>query len=159
MLKPITLLTCLAMMFNVVTIKADNAPKTIADYAEECGLSESEFILFSSVVEAESNRQAPAEGELTTEGRVYIAVTIINRVNDSRFPSTVEGVLTQRGQFSTVRNGQSVTNRTAYSDEAVIAAYEWIEQGDAPECLFFNCRGYFSGREPVAYVGGNYFSS
>ena len=159
MLKPITLLTCLAMMFNVVTIKADNAPKTITDYAEECGLSESEFILFSSVVEAESNRQAPAEGELTTEGRVYIAVTIINRVNDSRVPSTVEGVLTQRGQFSTVRNGQSVTNRTAYSDEAVIAAYEWIEQGDAPECLFFNCCGYFSGREPVAYVGGNYFSS
>lgn len=159
MLKPITLLTCLAMMFNVITIKADNAPKTITDYAEECGLSESEFILFSSVVEAESNRQAPAEGELTTEGRVYIAVTIINRVNDSRFPSTVEDVLTQRGQFSTVRNGQSVTNRTAYSDEAVIAAYEWIEQGDAPECLFFNCRGYFSGREPVAYVGGNYFSS
>lgn len=159
MLKPITLLTCLAMMFNVVTIKADNAPKTITDYAEECGLSESEFILFSSVVEAESNRQAPAEGELTTEGRVYIAVTIINRVNDSRFPSTVEDVLTQRGQFSTVRNGQSVTNRTAYSDEAVIAAYEWIEQGDAPECLFFNCCGYFSGREPVAYVGGNYFSS
>lgn len=159
MLKPITLLTCLAMMFNVVTIKADNAPKTITDYAEECGLSESEFILFSSVVEAESNRQAPAEGELTTEGRVYIAVTILNRVNDSRFPSTVEDVLTQRGQFSTVRNGQSVTNRTTYSDEAVLAAYEWIEQGDAPECLFFNCRGYFSGREPVAYVGGNYFSS
>ena len=159
MLKPITLLTCLAMMFNVVTIKADNAPKTITDYAEECGLSESEFILFSSVVEAESNRQAPAEGELTTEGRVYIAVTILNRVIDSRFPSTVEGVLTQWGQFSTVRNGQSVTNRTAYSDEAVIAAYEWIDQGDAPECLFFNCRGYFSGREPVAYVGGNYFSS
>ncbi len=159
MLKPITLLTCLAMMFNVVTIKADNAPKTITDYAEECGLSESEFILFSSVVEAESNRQAPAQGELTTEGRVYIAVTILNRVNDSRFPSTVEDVLTQRGQFSTVRNGQSVTNRTTYSDEAVLAAYEWIEQGDAPECLFFNCLGYFSGREPVAYVGGNYFSS
>ena len=159
MLKPITLFTCLAVMFNVVTIKADNAPKTITDYSEECGLSESEFILFSSVVEAESNRQAPAEGELTTEGRVYIAVTILNRVNDSRFPSTVEGVLTQRGQFSTVRNGQSVTNRTTYSDEAVLAAYEWIEQGDAPECLFFNCRGYFSGREPVAYVGGNYFSS
>lgn len=159
MLKPITLLTCLAMMFNVITIKADNAPKTITDYAEECGLTEDEFILFSSVVEAESNRQAPAQGELTTEGRVYIAVTILNRVNDSRFPSTVEDVLTQRGQFSTVRNGQSVTNRTTYSDEAVIAAYEWIEQGDAPECLFFNCLGYFSGREPVAYVGGNYFSS
>ncbi len=158
MIKPITLLTCLAMMFNVISIKAA-APWTVSDYAEACGLSESEFILFSSVVEAESNRQAPAEGELTTEGRVYIAVTIINRVNDSRFPSTVENVLTQRGQFSTVRNGQSVTNRTTYSDEAVIAAYEWIEQGDAPECLFFNCRGYFSGREPVAYVGGNYFSS
>lgn len=158
MIKPITFITCMVLLFNTITIKADNAPKTITDYAEECGLSESEFILFSSVVEAESNRQAPAEGELTTEGRVYIAVTILNRVNDSRFPSTVEDVLTQRGQFSTVRNGQSVTNRTAYSDTAVLEAYEWIERGDAPEVLFFNCRGYFSGREPVAYVGGNYFS-
>lgn len=137
-----------------------STPLETEDYAELCGLSETEFVLFSSVVEAESNRQAPAEDEATTEGRVYIALCIWCRFYDERFPSTsTSDVLTQRGQFSTVRGGQSVTNRTAYSDAAVLEAFEWIERGDAPEVLFFNCRGYFSGREPVAYVGGNYFSS
>ena len=160
MIKPITFITCMVLLFNTITIKADNAPRTLTDYAEACGLTEDEFILFSSVVEAESNRQAPAEGEATTEGRVYIALCIWCRFYDERFPSTsTSDVLTQRGQFSTVRNGQSVTNRTAYSDAAVLEAFEWIERGYAPEVLFFNCRGYFSGREPVAYVGGNYFSS
>ena len=76
---------------------------------------------------------------------------------DSRFPDTVTEVLTQSGQFSTVRNGHSVTNRTDLSDQAVIEAYEWINSGEEyPWLLFFNCRGYNAG---VAYdrIGGNYF--
>lgn len=156
-MKTLSLMACIVIAANLFTFKYE-APLTIEDYAAECGLTQEEFTLFSSVVEAESNRQAPEEGELTTEGRVYIALTILNRVNDERFPDTVTGVLTQSGQFSTVRNGQSVTNRTEYSDRAVYEAYLWLEQGDAPEVLFFNCRGYFSGRTAVAYVGGNYFS-
>ena len=130
------------------------------DYASICQISEEEFILFSSVVEAESNRQAPTDGELTTEGRVYIALTIWNRVESDVWPDTVTGVLTQSGQFSTVHNGASVTNRTEWSDRAVYEAYAWrySKGSDAPDVQFFNCRGYFSGREPVAYVGGNYFS-
>lgn len=157
MFKPLIITTCVVLAFNLFTFK-DSEPLTLEGYAEACGLTSEEFELFSSVVEAESNRQAPAEGETTTEGRVYIALTIWGRVYDERFPGDPVGVLTQAGQFSTVRGGQSVTERTAYSDAAVLAAYNWIERGDAPEVLFFNCRGYFSGREPVAYVGGNYFS-
>lgn len=155
--KLMAIMTIVTLGVNMFAFKGQ-APMTTEDYAAECGLTQEEFTLFSSVVEAESNRQVPADGELTTEGRVYIALTILNRVNDERFPDTVTDVLTQRGQFSTVRNGQSVTNRTDYSDRAVYEAYLWLEQGDAPEVLFFNCRGYFSGRTAVAYVGGNYFS-
>ena len=154
---PIVLLACVYLGVSIITLKT-TPPPTTEDYAVQCGLELDEFILFSSVVEAESNRQAPEDGELTTEGRVYIALTILCRQNDSRFPDTITGVLTQRGQFSTVVNGHSVTNRTSYSDAAIVEAYRRIEDGTAPEVLFFNCRGYFSGREPVAYVGGNYFS-
>lgn len=130
------------------------------DYADLCGLTAEEFDLFSSVVEAESNRQAPAEGELTTEGRIYIALTIWNRVYSDRWPETVTGVLTQRGQFSTVRGGVSVTNRTEWSDRAVYEAYEWIheEDSDAPEVIFFRCGHYFSGVTPCCESGENYFS-
>lgn len=119
---------------------------------ERVNMEQSEFELLSSVVEAESDRSE------NIEGRTMIAVCILNRVRDSRFPNTVTGVLTAPGQFSTVRGGHSVTNRTELSDQAVIEAYNWIEQGDAPEVLFFNCRSYFSGIEPYDLVGGNYFS-
>lgn len=153
MIKPITLLVAVVLAFHGFTFKYD-APKTVEDYATECGISVEEFTFISSVVEAESNRST--DGDLT--GRIYIAVTILNRVNDDRFPNSITEVLTQSGQFSTVRGGQSVTNRTEYSDEAVLEAYEWIAEGDAPQTFFFNCRGYFSSRTAVGEYGGNYFS-
>lgn len=157
MVTGIRLLVAVVVAFSGFTFK-HTAPMTLDDCAAVCGISVEEFTLISSVVEAESNRQAPAEGEDTTEGRVYIALTILNRVNDDRFPDTITGVLTQRGQFSTVRNGHSVTDRTSWSDQAVIDAYEWIATGDYPEVYFFNCRGYFSSRTAVGEFGGNYFS-
>ena len=120
---------------------------------ERVNMTEEEFILISSVVEAESNRDPES-----IEGRTMIAVCILNRVRDSRFPNTVTGVLTAPGQFSTVRGGHSVTSRTDLSDQAVIEAYNWIEQGDAPEVLYFNCIGYFGDIEPYACIGNNYFS-
>lgn len=120
---------------------------------ERVNMTEEEFILISSVVEAESNRDPE-----NIDGRTMIAVCILNRVRDSRFPNTVTGVLTAPGQFSTVRGGHSVTSRTDLSDQAVIEAYNWIEQGDAPEVLYFNCIGYFSGIEPYDCIGNNYFS-
>ena len=65
---------------------------------ERVNMTEDEFVLISSVVEAESNRDPE-----NIEGRTMIAVCILNRVRDSRFPNTVTGVLTAPGQFSTVR--------------------------------------------------------
>lgn len=155
MLKPISILTCIVMCFSMCTVKAVT-PMVTEDYAELCGLTEEEFVLFSSVVEAESDRSTPEDGELTTEGRVMIAVTILNRQMSSRFPDTITGVLTQSGQFSTVRNGHSVTDRSEWSDRAVYEAYLWCQEGTQPHVFFFNCRGYNTGT-PYDRVGGNYF--
>lgn len=127
---------------------------TIEQRAESAGMTVDDFVFISSVVEAESNRST--DGDLT--GRRYIALTILNRVNDDRFPDTISEVLCQRGQFSTVRRGHSVVERTDYSDEAVIEAVQEIEAGEAPNVLFFNCRGYNYGT-PYDYVGGNYFTT
>lgn len=148
------------MFINLVPLVKYEAPEmTIEQMANEVNLSEDEFIFLSSVVEAESNRST--DGDLT--GRILIAVTIINRVNSDYFPDTLNGVLTQRNQFSTVRNGHSVTSRTSFSDEAVLEAFELLENEELPNnILFFNCIGFNYG-EPFRLVegedtiGGNYF--
>lgn len=126
---------------------------TVERLAAQAGMTAEEFVFISSVTEAESDRNTD-----DTEGRVMIALTILNRVNDARFPDSISAVLTQRGQFSTVQNGHSITERTELSDAAVIEAVQWLEAGNAPEVLFFNCIGYNYG-EPYGDgpIGGNYF--
>ena len=153
-MKAVYLLTAIVMAFSF-NIKAMPTfdDLSVEQRAEQAEMSVDDFIFISSVVEAESNRRSDEEAML---GRVYIAVTILNRVNDDRFPNTISGVLTQSGQFSTVRNGSSVTNRTDLSDEAVIEAVRMIDAEEAPPIFFFNCIGYNYG-EPFDYVAGNYF--
>lgn len=126
------------------------AAMTIEQRADLAGMTVEDFIFISSVVEAESDRSE------NLEGRILIALTIINRVEDERFPDSISEVLTAPSQFSTVRNGHSIVERTDYSDEAVIRAVEWNEQGTEPNVLFFNCRGYNNGTA-YGYIDGNYF--
>lgn len=157
--KVITLVAVISLGVSLVKAPLQFQDMTIEQRAELAGMSAEDFEFISSVVEAESDRST--EG---TEGRVYIALTILNRVNSDQFPDTISGVLNQAGQFSTVRNGHSVTQRSDLSDLAVVEAVEWIRQGDAPAVLFFNCRWFFSGREAYPNpnggndIGGNYFS-
>lgn len=125
---------------------------TLSDLAAQVDMTEEEFIFLSSVVEAESDRSDDIEG------RVMIAITILNRVQSDQFPDTIEDVLTQRGQFSTVCNGHSIVDRTELSDQAVLEAVRMIEDGEAPAVMYFNCIGFFSWAPPYEYVGGNYFS-
>ena len=157
MIKTVAALLAIASIgFNVFTVKAEVPfeATTVEQRAEMARMEVDEFILISSVTEAESNRCTDS-----TEGRRYIALCILCRVMDTRFPDTITEVLTQRGQFSTVRNGHSVTQRTDLSDLAVIEAVEWIESGEEyPWVLFFNCRNFFRGYEAYECIGGNYFS-
>ena len=150
--KIITLLTIISIGISLIKAPVPFECTTLEERAEMAQMSIEEFIFISSVVEAESNRCTDS-----TEGRRYIALTILNRVNDDRFPDTITEVLCQSGQFSTVRCGQSVTNRTDLSDLAVIEAVNWVNSGEEyPWVLFFNCIGYSYG-EPLGIYGGNYF--
>lgn len=148
MIKSISLLTAAVLAVNggLISIKA-----TYQEPYEIAGISEEEFYFISSVVEAESDRSE------SLEGRILIAEVILNRVNSPSFPNTITGVLTERGQFATVVNGHSVTERTDLSDEAVIRAMREIEEGSAPPVYFFNCIGFNSYGDPYGYVDGNYF--
>lgn len=110
-----------------------------------------EFVLFSSCVEAESDRTD------NFEGRVLIAETILNRVNSSEFPDTISGVIYQSGQFEVVANGSIWScGRTDLSDMAIIEAINRVNSGEAPNVMYFNATGYAYGT-PYCYEGGNYF--
>lgn len=148
-MKLIALTTAVVIGVNCLSIKT-LPPSSVQDKAEQAGITEEEFILLSSVVEAESDRSE------SIDGRVLIALTVLNRVDSNLFPDTITEVLTAPNQFATVVNGRSVTQRTDLSDEAVLQAIEWNATGEDPNVLFFNCVGYNYGT-PYDYVDGNYF--
>lgn len=122
--------------------------------ARAVGLTEDEFIFFSSVVEAESDRGYSDESQ---ENRVLIALTIYNRMLDDSWPDTISGVLNQSGQFSVVSSGACWSvGRTNSSDSAILEAHRRLAEGDAPHVIYFNCVGYNAGT-PYGCVGDNYF--
>lgn len=124
----------------------------VAIKATICELSVDEFVLFSSVVEAESDRSS------NVDSKVYIALVILNRANpdNTEFPNTITGVIYDPGQFEVISNGAISCGNTNSSDMAVIKAFEWIERGDAPNVMYFNNSGYAYGT-PYGEYGGNYF--
>jgi hypothetical protein len=161
-MKLIACLTAIVILFpHCLSVKANLSfdDMSLERRAMEAHIEDvEEFILLSSITEAESNRS-----QTDNEGRIMIAICILNRVNDDRFPDTITEVISQSGQFSTCRRASdgsyySVTERTDLSDLAVIEAVRRIEAGEAPAVLWFNCIGYNSWGTPYACIGGNYFS-
>lgn len=61
-------------------------------------LSDEQLNLLSKLVAAE------ARGE-SYEGQVAVAAVVLNRVKDTRFPDSIEGVIYQKNAFSVVRDG------------------------------------------------------
>lgn len=161
MIKSLALTLSMVVVFAPFNFKGVDNTMSVEEMAEHCELSVEDFELFAGVVEAESNRQVPNEGELTTQGREMIALVIWNRTYSTSFPNDPRSVLCQRGQFSTVNRGVSCTSPTSYSRQAVVNAYDLIQSGEEyPEVLFFNCRYWFSWRPAYgdSAIGGNYFS-
>lgn len=74
-----------------------------------------ELDLFFRLVEAEA-------GNESMEGKIAVANVVINRVNDSRFPDTVRGVIYQPYQFEPIINGHINKTAPADSKEAVLRA-------------------------------------
>jgi len=82
-----------------------------------------------------------------------VAWTVFNRVTDSRFPDTIAGVITQRGQFIGYKAGHPVNeNLTALCRTEAEA---WAAGAEAPEL-----EPYASGNGYLWFTGDgkhNYF--
>lgn len=77
---------------------------------------------------------AEAKGEPYT-GMVAVAAVVLNRVRDSRFPSTIAGVVYQPGAFTPVSNGQI---NAAAGDTSIRAARDALNGWDPTNgCIYF----------------------
>jgi hypothetical protein len=105
-----------------------------------------------------------AKGE-PLAGQLSVAEVVLNRARSGRFPSSVCGVVKQRGQFSFIRGGvfPPIARRSAAWSKAVAVAriaMEEMAEGDAPRALFFHARYVkpgWRGLTRVAAVGNHIF--
>lgn len=72
----------------------NEAQKAIAGYQKLAQYSDENIRILTTTVFHEA-------GHTTEQLRQYVAQVVLNRVEDSRFPDTVKGVITQPGQYST----------------------------------------------------------
>ncbi len=98
------------------------------------------------------------------EGQLAVAEVILNRVRSGRFPASVCGVLTQRGQFSFVRGGrlpQPPSGARAWKTALAVAKVARDDAWDSrvSNALFFHARYVSPGwrRARVGSVGNHIF--
>lgn len=72
----------------------NEAQKAIAGYQKLAQYSDEDIRILTTTVFHEASHT-------TEQLRQYVAQVVLNRVEDSRFPDTVKGVITQPGQYST----------------------------------------------------------
>ena len=124
--------------------------------------------LSSDVPDAESECLATAvyyesKGE-PLSGQLAVAEVILNRARSGRFPSSLCGVVKQRGQFSFVRGGRlpAAPRGSVHWKKAVAIAHIALNdmaESDVPKALFFHAK-HVSPRwrkTRIASVGNHIF--
>jgi len=118
---------------------------------------EDDLFWLSRVIYAESGNQV-------LEGKMGVGIVVLNRVNDRSgiWPDSIKGVIAQRNQFSTYKNGR-LANRTPNA-ESVVAAKLVLDGGMVEEvkhAYFFDTYKPNSwaarNKNVVAAIGGHRF--
>ena len=110
--------------------------RQLVDTVDTGGSLTSELMCLAQAVYFES-RGEPLDGQLA------VANVVINRAEDSRFPDSYCSVVTQRSQFSFVRNGRIPaprTGTTAWQRAKAIAriAHRDMWESEAGDSLYFH---------------------
>ncbi len=104
-----------------------------------------------------------AKGE-PLAGQLAVAEVILNRTQSGRYPKSICGVVTQRGQFSFVRGGRIPSINPSRSDYRTAMAVAQVAIGDAwdspaANAMYFHARYVSPGwsRARVASIGNHVF--
>lgn len=135
---------------SVTTVEPDISEDSDEDTSDdsEVPLSREEIELIALVVMAE----AEGESEL---GKRLVIDTILNRVDDGRFPNTVNDVIYQKNQFTSMTNGR-VDRCYVKNDICELVVEEALSRTNY-EVFGFTAGGYMSYGTPLLQEGGHYF--
>jgi spore germination cell wall hydrolase CwlJ-like protein len=142
-------------------VSAEEEPRPLAELVGDYATSspeDSEQECLASAVYFE------AKGE-PLQGQLSVAQVILNRTRSGRFPTSVCGVVKQRGQFSFVHGGRlpAAPRSSAAWRKAVAVAHiaqADLAEGSAPKALFFHARRVapgWGGVTRVSAVGNHVF--
>ncbi len=126
-----------------IKIEATEKPSnTGGEMSSGGGYSGDELYLIAQVVYKEGD----------SESYTAVASVIYNRLKSSKFPSTVSGVIYQKGQFST----SSLKAPSSAAENSVTAVF--VNGGSIlpSDVLYFRSSGSWS-HQLYAKIGGNYF--
>jgi len=114
--------------------------------AQAAPLTSEDITLIAKTVQAEAGNQ-------DMEGKRLVAAVVLNRMDSEVFPDSVEGVLSQEGQFVTYR----YLNKTSPTIYDMMAVQMELNERSNTEVMFFRTQRYGTG-EPLMKVGDHYFS-
>jgi len=127
---------------------------SVSNYSSSSKYSNNDLYLLAKLVHSE------ARGESYT-GQVAVAAVCLNRVDDSRFPNTIAGVIYQPWAFTAINDGQFnlEPNQTAYS-AARDALNGWDPTNGA--VYYYNPKTatstWIRSTKTVAVIGNHIFS-
>ncbi|MGN1266650.1 MAG: cell wall hydrolase [Dorea sp.] len=103
--------------------------------------------LLASIIYCEAGNQP-------YKGQVAVGAVILNRVQSSSYPNSIEAVIYQKGQFGPARTGKldRVRSAKSYTSTNLQAARDALSGVDPVKgCLYFGC-----GNKGIK-IGGHYF--
>ncbi|GEM_PF-204176 len=127
--------------------------KTVIPQAIVEKLPSPELVLLAKIIEVEA-------GYESFEGQVAVGNVIMNRVNSSAFPDTIQEVIYQPGQFPPAAKGML---EDLDPDEDALDAAKAVLDGEmlVPGALYFHnpnvSGGYFNTLETVKEIGNHRF--
>ena len=132
----------MSLLALIIGAMIDGAGTSLADATETV---EDDFTLLAKCVEAEAGTQ-------DLMGKRLVADVILNRVESSAWPNTIEGVISQDRQFMVY----PYLSKTTPSQETIEACM--MESGERvdTEIIYFTSCGYIS--KPAYKHGNHYFS-
>lgn len=117
-------------------------------YYKDITLTDKQMLMVCKMVCAEAGNQSPV-------GKRAVIEVIFNRLRSERWPNTIEGVLTQQGQFtSTGHIGDEWAMEQVEHVQAVLTEETPILGGD---CVYFATRKNANGTHYVQ-IGAHYFA-
>lgn len=130
-------------------LDVNNCQMNTYDEKSKRYISEKEFDLIASCVEAEAGNQDQT-------GKRLVVDVILNRVDSDRFPDDIESVISQKYHFSTFWNGEmdKIKSPSKETIEAIDAELEAITD---EKILFFTSGGYNKYCTPAYQYGAHYF--